>query len=219
MEVQARGLKLKMLRTLSQKVITGGASPDILGLEHISIGNVFGAANNAANGGFMTLQDIYQAMYAVSVTEDEMGKGGADYAICHPKTLRELMGLVDANSRSEGFTWIYDEDLEVDVPKFRGVLWLMGQVPTKETKGTGTNLTSIYFVKLKGPTGLKMLYAQPPQRTELDRRWGFYRYPIPMNQTINRKGLCMEGVYALLSPEGNYAVSRLNGINPTQFAL
>lgn len=216
--VQAFGIKLSILRSLSLQLIQGTASPNIIGLKSLSASHTVGAAAGATNGGFMTLQDIYTAMYLVAPTEGEVGVGAANYAISNPKTFRELLGVLDAQSRSEGITWVMDKDLGVEVPKFRGLTWLISDsVPLDETKGTGSGLTSVYFVKIGGPTGLRLFYGRDPKIQNVDD-FGVHIFPIPIQKAQNIRGLLVEAFYALWAPE-RAVVSRLDGIKPTQFAL
>ncbi len=215
METQARGVKLGILRQLSTQIIEGTATPNIIGLRSLSNSTTIGANNNNANGGFMSLQDLYKACYLNACTDDIIGGGGPDCAILNPKALRELLGLID--KASDRF-WTFDDELEASVLRFLGIDWYISDaIPLNETKGTGTNLTSIYFVKLNGPTGLKLLYARDPNIAEV-QPFGIHQYPIPVNQTENKRGVSIEAFYALYAPE-TACVSRLNGIDPTQFAL
>ena len=216
--IQAQGVALGILRTLSSKLIIGTTTPDIVGLQSLSQFHTIGAANNALNGGFMTLRDIDKSIYLCAPTEGSVGKGAATYALCNPKTLRELFGLMDTQSRSQSACWEEDSDLGVKIPNVRGLNWLFSDsLPLNETKGTGTNLTSIYFFKLGGPTGLKLLYGRDPNIKQVDE-FGIHQYSIAINRAQNRKGLAVEAFYALFAPE-RATVSRLDGINPTQFAI
>lgn len=218
LEVQARGVKLGLLRELSDKLIEGTASPDIIGLRSKTGSSTVGANNGNANGGFMSLQDIYKALYTCQPTNDMVGGGAADCAVLNPKALRELLGLINATDHSQGGRWVEDPELGAPVFEYLGIKWYISDsVPLNETKGSGTNLTSIYFVKLNGPTGLKLLYARDPECYDVDE-FGIHTYSIPINQTQNRRGLCIEGFYTLVRPE-RMSVSRLDGINPTQYAL
>ena len=218
LDMQARGVKIGLLRQLSTQIIEGVAAPNIIGLKALSGSYTIGANNNNANGGFMSLQDIYKALYFCSPSDDYLGGGAADCAILNSKTLRELLGLLNATSHSDGGKWVYNEKLGAPVFNYLGIDWYVNDfIPLNETKGTGTNLTSIYFVKLKGPTGLKLVYARDPQIEDVDR-FGIHTYPIPIDQTQNRRGLAVEGYYTLVAPERE-TVSRLEGINPTQYAL
>ncbi|MEK7486842.1 MAG: hypothetical protein AABZ60_21165 [Planctomycetota bacterium] len=218
METQARGIKLGMIRQLSLKLIEGTASPDPIGLRSLSNSTTIGANNNNANGGFMSLQDIYKAAYLTACTDDVVGGGGPDCAVLNTKTLRELLGLINAANGGQGINWMYDADLDGMVLEYMGLQWYISDfVPNNETKGTGTNLTSIYFLKLRGPTGLRLLYARDPNIQEVDEI-GIHQYEIPINQTQNRRGMAIEAFWALLAPE-TACVSRLNGINNTQYAL
>lgn len=218
MQTQAFGIVLGILRILSSKLITGTTTPDIVGLQALSASHTIGANNSAPNGGFMTLRDVDKAIMLCAPTDGVVGKGAATYALCNPKTLREFFGLMDANSRSQGISWEYDADLGVKLPFARGVTWLFSDsMPLNETKGTGTNLTSIYFFTLGGTTGLKLLYARDPKIQNVNE-FGVHQYPISISKSQNRKGLAVEAFYALFSPE-RATVSRLNGINPTQFAI
>ncbi len=218
MQSQAFGIVLGILRVLSSRLIIGSTPPDIVGLQTLSSSHTIGAANNAPNGGFMTLSDIDKAIYLCGPTDGVVGKGAATYALCNPKTLREFYGLMDAQSCSQGICWEQDDDLEVKLPFARGVTWLFSDsMPIDEKLGTGTDLTSIYFFKLGGPTGLKLLYARDPKIQNVNE-FGVHQYPISISKSQNRKGLAVEAFYALFSPE-RATVSRLNGINPTQFAI
>lgn len=218
MEMQARGVKLGLLRQLSSKLIEGTATPDILGLRALSASTTIGANNNNANGGFMSIQDILKAIYLCNATDDMIGGGGPDCAVLNPKTLRELIGLINATTGGQGGEWSYDSQLNASVFEYMGIRWYISDaVPLNETKGTGTNLTSIYFIRMKGPTGLRLLYARDPNIQDVDS-YGIHTYEISIDQTQNRRGLCVEAFYALWAPE-TATVSRLNGINPTQFAL
>lgn len=72
-------------------------------------------------------------------------------------------------------------------------------------------------MKLRGPTGLRLLYARDPNIQEVNEM-GIHEYEIPINQTQNRRGMAIEAFYALFAPEAA-CVSRLNAINNTQYAL
>lgn len=218
LEVQARGIKLGLLRELSARLINGTSSPNIIGLQSKTGSSTVGANNGNANGGFMSLQDIYKALYTCAPTDDLVGGGSADCAVLNPKALRELLGLINASDHSQGGRWVEDPELSAPVFEYLGIKWYISDsVPLNETKGTGTNLTSIYFLKLNGPTGLKLLYARDPQCNDVDE-FGIHVYPIPIQMNNNLRGLCVEGFYTFIRPE-RMSVSRLDGINPTQYAL
>jgi hypothetical protein len=218
LEMAARGIKLGILRELALQVIEGVASPNILGLKSLSAANTTGAGKGAPNGGFMTLADIDLALYNVAPTDDFLGGGAASCAVLNPKTLRELVGLIQASSNSERGIWKKDDELGARVFVWRGIKWYFSDfVSLTETKGTGTNLTSIYFVKCNGPTGLRLAYARDPNIEDVNE-FGIHQYPIPISQNQNIRGIAIEGFYALVAPEARI-VSRLDGIDPTQFAL
>lgn len=220
LEQQARGVKLGIARQLSIQLIEGTATPNIIGLKSLSNSTTIGANNNNANGGFMSLQDLYKSLYLNACTDDFIGGGGPDCAVLNPKTLRELLGLLNAAPGGAGGSgvWIYDRKLNAPVFEYLGIRWYISDaVPLNETKGAGSNLTSIYFVKMSGPTGLRLLYARDPNLAEVDFM-GVHQYPIPVDQTQNRRGMAIEAFYALYAPE-TACVSRLDGINPTQYAL
>jgi len=218
LEMMARGVKLGILRELGTQILQGTTPPDPLGLESLTSSTTVGAANGNPNGGFMTLRDLDKSIYTVAATDDFLGGGGPTCAVLNPKTLRELLGLIEATSNSESGHWEYDHELDAPVFCFRGIKFYISDfMSLVETKGVGTNLTSIYFIKMNGPTGLKLAYARDPECQDVNE-FGIHQYSIPIDQDKNRRGISIEAFYTLIYPEQGTA-SRLDGINPTQYAL
>ena len=215
MEVQERASKLGIKRELSFQLIEGIASPNILGIKFLSAGNTIGAANGNPNGGFMTLQDLYKLLYLVKVTDDDIGCGMADCLVGNNMAIRETLGLLD--QAGERAVWSYDEVLGCNVLLFCNIpFYLSDSIPNNETKGNGMNLTSVYACKMSGPNGLKLLYAVDPNNPPDE--WGCHVSHIPIQQTIDKKLSAIEAFYTLVCPE-SCTVARLDGVDPTQFAL
>jgi len=81
----------------------------------------------------------------------------------------------------------------------------VGQNATNETKGTGSNLTSIWAVKTTGPTGVRVLHAAGDSSM-----FGIEVTDIPAQPTLSKIGKFVGGTYALLVPEDE-SIARLNG--------
>jgi hypothetical protein len=102
---------------------------------------------------------------------------------------------------------VYDDELGVPVLYFNGIPVYVGQNVSNETKGSGTNLTSIWAVKLSGPTGIRMLHSGGDSA-----EFGLDVSDIPTQATVSKMGKFVGGYYTLFVPEEE-SLARLDGCN------
>ena len=88
----------------------------------------------------------------------------------------------------------------------------IGPFATDESKGAGTDLTSIYAFKLNGPTGLHVGYA--PMNGSTDP-WGILTYLIADQLGICKRGAGVLGFYQMVYPE-LASIARLDGCDRSQ---
>jgi hypothetical protein len=134
---------------------------------------------------------------------------GADCLVASSKMVRFIAKLIEDKGACPQFA--FDQDLGVPVLHFNGIPVYVGQNVSNETKGTGTNLTSVWAVKLTGPTGVRVLHSGGDASM-----FGIDVTDIPAQPTVSKIGKFVGGSYALLVPEDE-SLARLNGCDLSTF--
>jgi hypothetical protein len=206
LEVQVGARKVGCVRALGSGILEGtGGGTALEGFKfHIVSGQTIGAANGAANGGAPTLEDLHKLVYLATASDGCVG-AGADCLVAAPKAIRFIIKLLEDKGTTPHFA--FDSDLGVPVLHFNGIPVYLGQNATNETKGTGTNLTSIWAVKLTGPTGVRVLHSGGDSS-----EFGIEVSDIPTQATISKLGRFVGGYYSVLVPEQE-SLARLDGCN------
>lgn len=184
LELQVQALRCEILRKMGEQVIQGGGTPPAwtgFGATFTG-GQLIGAGNGAANGAAPTIADIAKLISLVTASDGCVG-AGADCLVGSPKSERFLASLLAAAGETPVYVW--DRDLGVKVLQFRGKPLYIGQVPENETKGSGTNLSSIYALKLHGPTGVHIACSALGGGADED---GILSYLIPPQLGIGKRG-------------------------------
>ncbi len=183
-ELQVRALRCEILRKLGEQVIQGsGTPPNWSGFGATFTGaQLVGAGNGAANGAAPTVADIAKLLSLVTASDGSTG-AGADCLVGSPKSERFVANLLATAGETPMYVW--DRDLEVKVLHFRGKPLYIGQVPENETKGAGSNLSSIYAVKLYGMTGVRIVYSALGGVADEN---GIMAYVIPDQLGIGKRG-------------------------------
>ena len=206
LQVQIQALKVQMIRLLLEQLCTGdGSAPNLNGFAAgTDTSQTTGAANGAANGGVPTIEDVALLVTNVTASDDYVG-AGPDCLAGTSKAGRFLYKLM----RDAGETPMFrmDPDLGVPIMHFMGLPFYIGPFATNETKGTGTNLTSIYAFKKNGPSGVHIAYS--PLNGNVDA-WGMMAYMIPDQLGIGKRGAGGMGYYQIVYPE-LASIARLNG--------
>jgi hypothetical protein len=210
LEVQVTAKKVGVVRALGLGIVEGGGGAGIFeGFKfRITGGQTTGAADNAANGGVPTLNDLHRLFYLVTASDGCVG-AGADCFVAAPKAVRFIAKLIEDKGGTPQY--VFDPNLGVPVLYFNGIPVYAGQNVSNETKGTGTNLTSVWAVKLTGPTGVRVLHSGGDPSM-----FGIDVTDIPAQPTVSKIGKFVGGSYALLVPEDE-SLARLNGCDLTAF--
>ncbi len=203
---QIQALKVAQIRKLLDQICTGdGSAPNINGFAAATDASfTIGAGNGNANGAAPTVEDVARLVGLVTASDGFAG-AGPDCLAGTEKARRFLFQLLRASNQTVIFRW--DADLGVPVMLFMGLPFYIGPFATNETKGTGTLLTSIYALKMNGPTGLHVGYAPMNGSTDL---WGILTYLIADQLGIGKRGAGVLGLYQMVYPE-LASIARLNG--------
>ena len=206
LEVQVTAKKIACVRSLGLNILEGLGGADVFeGFKfRVTSGQTIGAANNGANGGAPTIEEVHKLVSLVAASDGCVG-AGADCLVAASKAVRFILKLIEDKGVTPQF--VFDADLGVPVLLFNGIPVYVGQNATTETKGSGSNLTSIWAVKLNGPTGVRVLHSGGDPSG-----FGIEVSDIPAQPTVATAGKFVGGNYALLVPEDE-SIARLNGCN------
>lgn len=195
LEAAIQAAKISLIRTLGVEIFVGtGTPPDLNGLGYEV--NLSGNQFNVTSSGLPSYIDLLQLVNMVRASDGAVG-GGADCIVTHERVIRYIVSEffrlgVDCDM-------VYDADLGVTVPRFRGVPMYAGQVPL--TSGT----YDIFALKMSGPCGIRVVHA-----TGRSDQFGIDVAPIPMQATLTQVGAYVGGFYALMVPE-DLSIARLQG--------
>ena len=193
---------VRSLRQISDKLINGTATPDIIGLtQQVTAGH--GVSVNASSP--LVLQDLYKTALLCRGTDDFIGGYGGRYWVSNESALRQVFYLLDQAGRSVEFR--HDPDLDANLPLVFGVPWLISDA-VATASGT-PDTTKIYVVQLSGPTAIRILYAKDPNN--VCDSWGLHVYEIPLQASKNNFYAGVSGFYAVHVPEDQVIVC-LNGV-------
>lgn len=197
MEQQARGVKLGILRQLSQSIASGGSSPNIFGLgRQVDSGNGVDIAASSP----LILQDLYKAALSCRGTDDFVGGYGGRYWVSNESAIRQVLYLMDQAGHSIDF--YYDEELKANLPLVFGVPWLITN--SIINYGTKPLKTNIFVVQLRGPTSVKILFSK--DKNNSCDRWGIQLYSLPLQNTKINFYLAALGFYTFHVPESEVIV-------------
>ena len=204
LEIQVAMRKISLLRTLSPNLLFGdGVAPNIRGLA-TWIHDVVAQEIDLA-GAAPTLKDYHRLVALVRASDGALGTG-ADALVMNLNARRQLMSLIETAGGSPLYE--RDEALGVPVLKFDGL-------PVYVTEGIpvpGPN-TTIFAVKLKGPSGIRVLHVGGSSQ-----EFGIVVDEVPNQMAVNQRAKIVRGYYALMVPEVKSAAAILNasmaGFNP-----
>lgn len=196
-EIQAK--KIAIIRTLGAQIISGdGLTNNFNGLKaEIEASQEF-SLSALAGAGLPDHRDLLRLINMVRCSDGSVG-GGADCIVTHEQVIRYIIndladhGLVCAT--------VYDADLGVSVPLFRGIPMYAGQVPLISGK------YDIWALKLSGPTGIRVLHA-----TGQSSQFGIEVTPVPMQSVKSQIGAFVGGLYGLMVPEPQ-SIARIQGVS------
>jgi hypothetical protein len=189
-EIQAK--RVAIVRSLGYQAILGDAnSPNLNGLISESPSTI-----TVSGTGVPTVNDLHRLVHMVRASDGAVG-GGADCIVTHERVVRYLLSLLNT---STALDFIFDPELGVPVPHFRGIPIYIGQVPD-----VGSYAFDIWALKISGPTGIRMLHA-----TGSSDRFGIDVVPVPLQPFKAQIGAFVGGLYGLMIPEPQ-AFARLAG--------
>jgi len=208
---QIQALKVEQIRKLLDQICTGdGAAPNLNGFAAATDATfTIGAGNGNVNGAPPTIEDLARLVGLVTASDGFVG-AGADCLAGTEKAGRFLFMPMRAANQTVIFRW--GADLGAPVMLFMGRPVYIGPFATDESKGAGTDLTSIYAFKLNGPTGLHVGYA--PMNGSTDP-WGILTYLIADQLGICKRGAGVLGFYQMVYPE-LASIARLDGCDRSQ---
>ncbi|MCG3135577.1 MAG: hypothetical protein HMLKMBBP_03295 [Planctomycetes bacterium] len=185
LDLQTEARKVAVLRALSGMVINGnGVAPNLAGLSVFATG---GQAFDLA-GAAPTLANYHRLTALVRASDGFLGSG-PDALVMSLSARRQLLSLLEASGSAQ-YCYELDERLGTRVLTFEGV-------PVYATEGAiAGEVTSVYAVKLSGPTGIRMLHVGG----ESDE-FGIVVDEVPTQLDVSQRGRIVRGYYALLVPE------------------
>jgi hypothetical protein len=209
LDLQVAMKKVAVVRLLSLQLIQGGGvSPDLLGLagsvDATQTINPLAGVNTAP-----TLDDYHKLLTMVCASDGMVGTG-PDALVMHPRTRRQLMSVLEAAAGGCA-QFAADETIDHPVLLFEGIpVYVDESVSTTETDAgleTTSDRTSVFAVKLNGPTGIRVLH-QGGDSSE----FGLITEEVPAQLSISKRATTVRGFYALMIPEIK-SVARLKAIN------
>jgi hypothetical protein len=199
LELQVAMRKVALLRTLSPNMIFGdGVAPNMLGL-FTQIEAVGGQTIDLA-GAAPVLRDYHRLVALVKASDGALGTG-ADALVMNLYARRQLTSLIETAGGCPSYE--IDAALGVPVLKFDGLpVYVTDGIPIPP----GPDFkTTILAVKLKGPTGIRMLHVGGSSQ-----EFGIVVDEVPNQLAVNQRAKIVRGYYALLVPEAASAAAMKN---------
>lgn len=214
LDLQVEMKKVAVVRLLSNQLIQGdGASPNLVGL---AAGVDIATQTIDPVGGLgtaPTLDDYHRLLTKVCASDGMVGTG-PNALVMHPRTRRQLMSRLEAASGGCA-QFAVDETLGHPVLLFEGIpVYADESVSTIETNSgaeTGGTSTSVFALKLSGPTGLRVLH----QGGDSDN-FGLITEELPPQLSVSKRAMTIRGFYALMIPEVK-SLARLKAIDISGF--
>jgi hypothetical protein len=185
LDLQVEMRKVSLLRTLSTLMIFGnGVAPQMSGLlNQTDAGQQFDLAGVAP-----TLKDYHRLVALVRASDGFVGTG-ADALVMNFTARRQLTALLEAAGCCT--TYEPDELLGAPVLKFDGAsVYVTEGIPLTPDE------TTIFAVKLKGSTGVRMLHVGGDSE-----EFGIVIDDVPNQMTVSQRAKTVRGYYALFVPE------------------
>jgi hypothetical protein len=160
LELQVEMKKVSLIRQLGNQLIQGsGVAPNLTGLAlGVDATQTIDPAGGV--GTAPTLADYHRLVARVAASDRSVGIG-ADALVMHPRTRRQLISVLEA-AAGGGPQYCEDESLGHPVLMFEGLpVYVSENVSTTETAAgvqTGGVLTSVFALKLEGPTAVRLLH-------------------------------------------------------------
>ena len=188
LELQVAMRKIALLRVLSNELFFGDATPPNMKglLAHVEAAGQTLDLNDTAP----TLARYHRLVSLVRASDGALGTGAAAL-VMNFNARRQLTSLIEA---AGGWAcYENDELLGVPVMKFDGV-------PVYVTEGITvdavTSQTTVFAVKLRGPTGIRMLHVGGNSA-----EYGIVVDEVPNQMGVSERAKIVRGYYALLVPE------------------
>lgn len=195
LELQVAMRRVAHLRALSNAVLLGtGIAPQMAGI------NVYatGVQQIDLAGAAPALKDYHRLVSLVRASDSSIGSGGADALVMNINARRQLISILEA---AGGPVCCFADDPALNHPvlKFEGV-------PVYVTNGLpAATETSIFAVKLKGPTGVRVLHVGGDSTD-----FGIVVDDVPNQMGVSERARIVRGYYSLLVPELESVASMVN---------
>ncbi len=202
--------RVSVIRQLAQQVIQGNdTGAELAGLRILT--DAGQAILPAAGVGAPVIDDYYRLIDKVCASDGTSGVG-PDALLVHPRTRRQMLGLLDATGGPE---YSFDEALGVPVLLFCGLPVYVSQNMFTDESGGGTpgggTYTSAYALKLHGPTGLRILHQGGDPAD-----YGIVIDDVPTQLSVSARASTVRGYYSVLLPELG-SIARMTGIDITAY--
>lgn len=196
LQAQIVAKKIGIIRKLGQQIIQGdGTGAQLIGLQSLVDTNQEFNVNAVTQ--VPTTIELDKLINLVRASDGCVG-GGADCLVAHETVIRFIINTMAQYSLLDT---AYDPDLGVPVVRYRGIPIYIGQI----TSGTSPPAFDIWALKLKGPTGIRVVHA-----TGSSDSFGIDVQPIPMQAETGLVGAFVGGLYGVMVPEVE-SIARLQG--------
>jgi hypothetical protein len=214
LDLQVEMKKAALIRQLSSQIILGnGSAPNLTGLA-IGVDAVDQTIDPAAGTGTApTLDDYHKLLTLVTASDGSVGLG-PDALVMHPRARRQLMNRLETASGGCAH-FAVDDSLDHPVLYFEGIPVYVSQSVSVEEQADGSldggSLTSVFAVKLNGPTGLRMLHQGGDSNS-----FGIMVEEVPPQLSVAKRAATVRGFYSLFIPEIG-SLARLKAISIASF--
>jgi hypothetical protein len=197
LDMQVAMKRVALLRRLAQQVVQGTGTGDEV--EGLASGVDAAQTIDPETGAGMVpvLDDFHRMLAMVSASDDGLGNG-PDALVMHPRTRRLLAFLLETTGG--GAEYAMDDAIGNRVLLFEGLpVYASESISTTEdTAGapTGGVLSSVYGLKLDGPTGVRVLHQGGDTND-----FGIAVEELTPQLNIAKRATTVRGCYALLIPE------------------
>jgi hypothetical protein len=194
LQVEIQAKRVAIIQQLGLQITQGnGTSPNLSGFSTLV------TSNQEFTQYSPTPLHIYQLINLVRASDGSVGSG-ADCLVMDERVLRYLLTILP--SYADYLDFVYDQDLGVPIPHFKGIPMYIGQVPAY-----GSPLVyDIWALKMTGPTGIRVLHA-----TGTSDQYGIDVIQVPMQYGQAQVGAFVGGLYGLMVPEA-HSIARITGV-------
>jgi hypothetical protein len=210
--VQVEAKKVGIIRALGDLALNGPGGSAFAGLA--AYYPIFPTPSpntiSVTGSGLPTLDDLHRLVYRVTASDGSVG-AGPTCLVASTRVIRFIIKLLEAapGRRAE---YVFDPEIGGPVALFNGIPFYAGQNAENEviTEGGLPQFTSIWALKLAGPTSIALLHS-----TGASSEFGIEVMDVPLRQGgTSIQGKLVAGHYGLLLPEVHSA-ARLVGTDVT----